>query len=242
MNTFYILKTLKAELKRSKITYKDLSQELKMSEAGVKKIFSKDDLSMKRAFEICKAMNISFSEVVSQTENSKELELRFTDAQVTFLKKHTNYFYFYMKLAYEQKTPLQIQQEYALSYKSLNTYLKKLEELNLIKRHPKDRAQIVGGTPLAVSTGGTELENIKYEIIKDLLAQVSQTKKGEILGGGLYLTQDESEDVKSKLKELIGAYSLISSRNRKNTKSNASPLSIMMVMSPTSMFNKLSDI
>ena len=242
MNTFQILKTLKAQLKKSKISYKDLAKELKISEAGVKKMFTREDLSISRAIEICSALNLPFSEIISQSEDDKNSELQFTDRQVDFLKKHPAYFHFYMKLAYEQKSPVEIQTEYRLSLRSLNTYLKKLEELGLIKRHPKDRTQIVGGTPLAVSTTGTALEKLKFDLIQQLLTHTQKTQEGFLGGAGLFLTEDESEDFKSKYFDILKTFSILSNRNRKNQNSRAEALSFMFVQAPISMFHAIHEV
>jgi hypothetical protein len=147
-----------------------------------------------------------------------------------------------MKLAYEQRTPVQIQDELRLSSKSLNIYLKKLEELGLIKRHPKDRAQIVGGTPLAVSTGGTELEAVKFVITKNLLSLVQTSKEGSLFGAGLFLSQDEAQEFKDRMSGLMHSYSILSSINRRNKKFQAVPLSVMILQSPASMFNHIQEL
>ena len=96
------------------------------------------------------------------------------------MKAQIHFFHFYMKLAYEQKTPIEIQAEYNLSIKSLNLYLKKLEDLGLIRRHPRDRAQIIGGTPLRVNTSKTELEDIKFDITLKLLNHVRTSNEDNV--------------------------------------------------------------
>lgn len=242
MDTYSLLRTLKVELKRSRISYRDLAKELKISEAGVKKILTRDDLSLERAFQICRVLNLSFAELVSRSEEAKSSVFRFTDRQVEFLKKNTSYFYFYMKLAYEQKTPLEIQAENGLSVRSLNAYLKKLEELGLIKRHPKDRAQIVGGTPLHVSTQGTALEAVKFEIMGQLLAHFRRTGEGFLGGGSFLLTTEESEELDRRMAELIRDYTLLTRKNRKIAKAGLAPLSVMFVRVPTGMFSGIGEV
>jgi transcriptional regulator with XRE-family HTH domain len=242
VNTIYMLKTLKAELKKAKITYRDLAKELKISEAGIKKLFSKSDLSLKRALQICEVLNLPFSEIVSLSENSRQSEVHFTEKQIQFFKSNIHFFHFYMKIAYEQMTPHEIQRELGLSSKSLNIYLKKLEDLGLIKRHPRDRVQIIGGAPLAVNTGGTELESVKFDIAQDLLKNLRKSQNGNLFGGGLYLTNDEAHELKEKLFGLMKTYSTLSASHRKNPKSQASPLSVMILYSPTSMFNHIRDL
>lgn len=242
MHSTHILQTLKSELKVAKVTYRDLARKLRISEAGVKKIFSRDDISLERAIEICNVLNIPFSEAVSKSEGPNQSELRFTHKQIQFFKSNISYFHFYMKLAYEQQTPLEIQSESKLSGKSLSLYLKKLEDLGLIKRHPKDRAQIIGGIPLAVGTGGTELESVKFDITLDLLNHIKTSTDGAVFGAGLHLTQDQSEELTQKLMELMNTFSIISNANRRNKKSKARPLSIMMLRAPRTMFTKVREI
>ena len=53
MNTYKVIKVIKTELKKNKITYSQVAQRLEMSEAGVKKLFNKDDISLKKIELIC---------------------------------------------------------------------------------------------------------------------------------------------------------------------------------------------
>lgn len=241
-NTTLLIQGLKSELKKSKVSYKDLAKELKITEAGVKKLFTRSNMSLDRAFEICKVLNLPLAELLSRLSGAEQNELRFSGKQTDFFRKNIHFFHFYMKLAYEQKTPLQIQEEHHLSLKSLNGYLKKLEDLGLIRRHPKDRAQIIGGTPLAVTTQGTTLEQVKFDIMEGLLKGLKETNAGTLAGASLLITSQEAEELKSKWSELLRDYSFLSNRNRKNRKRDASSVSLMLVQVPVSMFNEIREI
>jgi len=242
VNSMALIRNLKSELKKSRISYRDLAKELKITEAGVKKMFTRSDISLARAIEICKILNLSLSDLIEDSANTHRGELRFTDKQVEFFIKNIRYFHFYMKLAYEQKTPMQIQQEHHLSIKSLNTYLKKIEEMGLIRRHPKDRAQIVGGFPMAVNTGGTALEHVKFEIIERLLFRLKTTNEGTLTGAGLFITKQETEELKQKLAEILRDFTLLSSRNRKSRRREATEVSVMVVQTSISMFDGIKEI
>lgn len=243
MDTFFVMNALKKELREARWTYRDLAKELKISEAGVKKIFSKNNISLKRVFEICHSLNISLPDLLAQSEAQAKSAVRFTGKQVVFFKQNLSYFHFYMRLAYEQKSPAQIQSEFQLSARSLQKYLKKLEELELISRLPKERVQILGGAPLSVSTQGTELESIKYQLAEDLIASIRSTGSGNVMGGTFLLSASESAQLNKDLMNLLTTYSVISNTNRRSKRSQEfSTESLMLTMAPRSIFNRITEV
>ncbi|NOT80276.1 MAG: hypothetical protein HOP07_14875 [Bacteriovoracaceae bacterium] len=123
-----------------------------------------------------------------------------------------------MKLAYEQSSPKKIQEEFNLSNKSLMLYLKKLEDLGLIKRHPHDRTQILGGIPLAIKTTGTDLEKIKYDIALEILARMKKRVDPNLKGAGLFLSNEQVQVFEEKILSIILEYSEKSRSNRKRDK------------------------
>lgn len=67
-----ICTTLKATLKQQSITYSLLAQQLEMSEANVKRMFSLQQFSVARLEEICTIVGISLSDLFILIENQKE--------------------------------------------------------------------------------------------------------------------------------------------------------------------------
>lgn len=59
-----IMSSLKAIMKSRQVTYRDLARQIRLSEASVKRIFSRSTLTLARLDEICKALEVSMSEVV----------------------------------------------------------------------------------------------------------------------------------------------------------------------------------
>ncbi len=242
MSSLKVIQTIKKDLKSKGITYKDIAKYLKMSEAGVKKLFSKDDISFNKIKSLCEILQISPNQLLSEVEDSETETHIFTDKQVKFFLSHEHYFHFFMKLAYEQKSPKFIQAEYKLSTKSLNTYLKKLEELGLVKRHPLDRMQIVGGIPLAVKTKGTDLELLKYEIVFEQLKIMKQKKSEALSGAGFFLTDSENNEFLQKLQSLVIDFSTKSRFNRKKQNLMAKEFSFMYFLNNGSMFHNIIEI
>lgn len=242
MSPLKVIQTIKKELKAKGITYKDIALYLKITEAGVKKLLSKDDISFNKLKLLCDLLQITPNELLNAVDKSDTETHTFTNKQIRFFLANQNYFHFFMKLAYEQKNPKIIQAEYKLSSKSLNGYLKKLEELELVKRHPFDRMQIVGGIPLAVKTKGTDLEFLKYEIALDQLMKMKEKKNDALSGAGFFLTDSEKEEFLQKLLALVIDFSTKSRSNRKKQNLLAKEFSFMYFLNDGSMFHKIFEL
>ena len=80
-----VCESLKALLKQQHFTYKALAEELKMSEANIKRMFSLNQFTLARLEQICTVLNISLSDLfllvekqkkkISQLSPEQELEL-----------------------------------------------------------------------------------------------------------------------------------------------------------------------
>lgn len=242
MNTLSIVKVIKNELKSQGITYLEVAKYLKMSEAGVKKLLTKDDFSLSKLNSLSQLINTPIIEILKMAERDEVDVFNFDPKSIQFFLRHPQYFHFFMKLAYEQRTPKEIQENYNLSSKSLMLYLKKLEELNLIIRHPYDRTQILGGIPLAIKTIGTDLEKIKYDIALDILERMKKRVDPNLKGACLYLSDEDRESFEEKILAVILEYSGKSRSNRKNQRSKFKEYTFMSFLNSESMFNHILEI
>jgi DNA-binding CsgD family transcriptional regulator len=242
MNTMSVLQILKKELKAQGHTYKDIARYLNLSEAGVKKLFSKKDIGLHKLSRLCELLQTNPADLLNLASQLEAESHVFSEKQVRFFISNKNYFHFFMKLAYEQKRPVEIQNEFSLSAKTMNMYLKKLEELELIKRHPFDRMQIIGGIPLAIKTTGTELEFLKYDIVQEQIQKLRNEKKQSLSGAGLFLTNQENKQFLNSILNLVLEYSDLSRTNRKQKNQNAAETTFMSYLCDGSMFNKISEL
>lgn len=246
MNSTFFIKALKKELKASGITYCELAKTLKLSEAGIKKLLNKTDLSMNRAHQICHAIGVSFSEILRVSEESFGSEKKFTEQQVSFFRTNPHYFNFYMQLVYEQKVPEEIRVETGLSERSLFKYLKKLDDLDLIKLLPGNRISFPEGALAKVTVAGTALEKIKNDLTIDLIKKVEKTNRGSIFGGISFLSKDEAAGLEVELRELNDKYTRrsLSNRSLKKIKGdpNYSTITAMITVAPYSLFEDIKNI
>jgi hypothetical protein len=72
-HTAALVEALKRELRARQITYASLAPRLRLSEASVKRMFSRRDFTLKRLDEICKHTRIDFSELARAVARSQTL-------------------------------------------------------------------------------------------------------------------------------------------------------------------------
>ena len=76
-----VCEILKFTLKQQGITYKTLAQQLDMSEANVKRMFSLQQFSLTRLEDICGVAGISLSDLFLLVENQKKKLIQLTEEQ-----------------------------------------------------------------------------------------------------------------------------------------------------------------
>lgn len=66
-----LIKTLKKQLRASGITYQHIAQELDLSEASVKRLFSEESFTIQRFERICELAGLDFSDLVVLAQKSR---------------------------------------------------------------------------------------------------------------------------------------------------------------------------
>lgn len=97
--TSLFLQTLKTCLKNKGLTYADVAKQLKLSEASVKRIFSEENISLKRLDQICQMMNMELSDLANFVEQKQHQIQELTEEQETeFIRQPKLLFVAYMLL------------------------------------------------------------------------------------------------------------------------------------------------
>jgi DNA-binding Xre family transcriptional regulator len=76
-----LIDTLKKELRKQRITYKQVSEALDLSETSVKRLFSEEAFSIKRLEKVCELLHLDISDLVHLMERNIELTSQFTQEQ-----------------------------------------------------------------------------------------------------------------------------------------------------------------
>lgn len=151
----------KSVMKKQNKSYQDLADHLGLSLVSVKRIMSKEEVSLSRFLEICEWLDTGLAELEKiATYNQANKKQYFTAEQESFLAKNTEYLSFLFNL-YVEETPEKIQKKYNLTSKTVNLYLLRLEKYNLIKKISGQYKPTYKGFPSPIPYG--ELDRSLYK-------------------------------------------------------------------------------
>lgn len=140
-DTATLLKALKQVLKGRGMTYRDVARELALSEASVKRLFSKQDFTLKRLEQICALLEVSFSDLVRLVEAGQPAITELTDAQEKELVADRKLLLIAV-LVVNGWTFEQILADYLLSEQEVVRRLARLDRLKIIDLLPKNRVRL----------------------------------------------------------------------------------------------------
>ena len=151
--TNLIIETLKRELRRQGIKYRQVAQTLGLSEASVKRLFAERSFTLKRLAQVCELLNLEFSDLVHQMEKDIELTEQLTLEQETELVSDIKLLlmaYFLMsKLEFED-----IIRIYDISETEGIRLLAKLDRMKLIELQPGNRVKLMIANNFSFITRG----------------------------------------------------------------------------------------
>lgn len=136
------LAALKRALKAKNIIYKDLAESLKLSESSIKRILGDKSISLERIEEICKASDISFSEICKNAHFDEELEPNtLTKDQEKILAENPRLLHYFILLN-DRRSPAKIEKDFEINSNESKKLLLQLDRLSLIELHPRDRVKM----------------------------------------------------------------------------------------------------
>lgn len=174
LRTEYMIVTdfLKKALKEQKLTYRDFSQGLGLSESGLKKMLSARDGSFQRLAQMCKFLGLSLSEALAGSVESMR-EIQYTQKQQEFLTKDPRAFHLFWLLVYERVSVAKALQALDLNETKAFSILRKLDELRLLKLLPGNRVQVPPLQLIRWAGQGPLIEKIYREWSENMIQRVA---------------------------------------------------------------------
>ncbi|HYC47548.1 MAG TPA: helix-turn-helix transcriptional regulator [Burkholderiales bacterium] len=137
-----LVEVLKRELKARGITYAQLARNLKLSEASVKRMFSKRDFTLKRLDDICRCTQIDFSELARAVAREEALISHLTLEQEKEIVSDRKLFLVAVCVL-NHVTFEQIVETYDVSTAECVKLLARLDRLKFIELLPGNRVRLL---------------------------------------------------------------------------------------------------
>jgi hypothetical protein len=141
-HTAALVEVLKRELKTRGVTYADLALKLKLSEASVKRMFSRRDFTLKRLDEICRGAQIEFAELARAVVRDETLISHLTLEQEREIVSDRKLFLIAV-CALNYVTFDQIVETYDIAAAECVQLLARLDKLKFIELLPGNRVKLL---------------------------------------------------------------------------------------------------
>jgi transcriptional regulator with XRE-family HTH domain len=153
MNTDLLIEALKRLLKTRNVTYAQLARGIGLSEASVKRLFSRRTFTLKRLEQVLQVLEVDFFELARLARGATEARESLTEAQETALAADPRLLgVFY--LLYNDWQPAEIVKRYELTLPACVTLVAKLARLDLVDWLPKERVRLRVARPLRLRPDG----------------------------------------------------------------------------------------
>lgn len=137
-----LIDTLKRELKAQGVTYAEVARGLNMSEASVKRMFSRKDFSLKRLDRVLELAGLELSELTRSLERRERLVSRLTPEQERAIVSDKKMLLVALR-ALNQWPIERIKRTYTLSEAECIRLFVRLDRLGIIRLLPRNRYRLL---------------------------------------------------------------------------------------------------
>ncbi len=240
--THRLIETLKKVLKSRGVTYKDLAKSLKLSEANLKRAFSKQSFTLQRLESICQILEIDFYELAKQARGHVQdvMESLNVEQERALAQDPALFTMFYLGLSGMSLKQIDIDYDFLGKSQQL---LMKLDRLKLIEVHPNYRIKLLVATNVRWLPRGPLNEKYEEEIKREFLsaAFIGKNEKLRFLSG--YFSDSALKLLTVKVERLLGEFLELSETEVKLGVSNGTRQWLLLAYRPwafsvTSRFEK----
>lgn len=164
-----IVGELKRVLHERRLTYAAVAKKLELSEASVKRLFSRNEFSLERLDRICELANIELGQLIERMQEravpTNQLTLAQEQEVVADPKLFLMTWLLLTRWQYED-----IVKTYKFSEREALRYLIKLDRLKIIELQPNNRARLLVSRHFTWRAGGPVQSYIHQKLLREFLA------------------------------------------------------------------------
>ena len=195
---------LKRSVRARGVTYAELARRLRLSEASVKRMFSRGSFTLARIEEVLAAVELDLYEVARMTRSASR-SIQLTDEQETGLAKDERLLAVFWLLvngwSFEQ-----ILERFAITRAELTVAFARLEKLKLIEWGPRERARLLVARDFVWRTGGPAKKAYAQRVLAEFLHGRFDTPLERLRFESRELSAESAALIKRKLDELVAEF------------------------------------
>lgn len=202
---------LKRALRKKNLSYRELGDAVGMSESGIKKIMSGDDVSLARLGAICRAIDVDLVELLSAAWSPPPAPVRFSAEQEAFLAAEPACHSFLEALLSYDFDVDAVMRDFELDRRSADHYVDRLEENELVRVTAEGRVK-----PAFADSGWLRYRapDSEDKIVAALRAALAGPRERRcVRNGRVRLTAKHLEELERELLDLLLRYQAIGTRD-----------------------------
>lgn len=205
-HTAALVDVLKRELRARGITYANLALQLQLSEASVKRMFSRRDFTLKRLDEICRFAQLEFSELARAVVRDETLITHLTPEQEKEIVSDQKLFLVAV-CALNQVNFDQIVEAYDISSAECVRLLTRLDHLKFIELLPGNRIKLLVSRTFAWLPDGPIQRYFNNQAHSEFFRSRFNRQDEFMLVVNGMLSKSSSADVVNRLKRITREFS-----------------------------------
>lgn len=235
----HVIEATKRALRERGITYADVARALELSEASVKRLFSRGTLSLNRLAAIAQQMGMDLGDLVRMAEAADPATRELSDEQEKYLVEHPKLLAMFFWLLND------LDLETIIEYFQVDRpegvlLLRDLEQLGLIERRPFDRVRLKVSRQIAWRRDGPIRRFIDERVLREFLG-------GDFHGhGGAYdfvsglLSADSRDRLNREIERLVRTFNELVEQDTHTPPDRRAGTSLLIAMRPWkfSLFNE----
>ncbi|NRA65368.1 MAG: helix-turn-helix transcriptional regulator [Pseudobacteriovorax sp.] len=198
---------IKKIVKNRHLTYRQLADKIGISESGLKKILNGQDASFGRLIDICRALAVPLSELLTMEKEWQPHSITFTEKQQELLLDDELALKVFFLAGYDDLCVEGIERYLNLTRTTLYSVLRKLDEVGLVQWLPDDEIKFPrDGIVLWVEQGELVRQikrNWGEELLNDGIEAEPEDRESQMLMKYLKLTDSSHEDLQQALGEVL---------------------------------------
>lgn len=209
-----LIKTLKSAIRQHRKTYADIAVALGLSEVSVKRLFSKQDLSLSRLEQICHAIGMTLSELMEMAERASPPISQLTAEQEQELAADTRLL-LVTYLALNRWQFDEITETYQFEPHELVQLLAKLERLNILQLLPLNRIRLLTSRNFSWRKNGPIQKIYTEQIQRDFFRSTFEAQHETLMFMGGALSERSVQQLHKRIQDLVQEFDVLAEQDQK---------------------------
>ncbi|WP_428244029.1 helix-turn-helix domain-containing protein [Gynuella sp.] len=230
--TIALIDTIKRNLKQRKITYADLAVRLNLSEANIKRMFSKRDFTLQRLDGICQVLQMDFTDLIQEMQyGSSELEELSIEMETELVSDP--YLILLTLLVISQWEFQDILDTYKWTLPELTKLMAKLDRMRILDLLPGNKYRLLLSRHFKWQKRGPVHKFFAEKVQQEFFSTQFDTKKGELLlvVNGM-LSRSSNKQIQRSIQRLAKEFDELSKEDAKLPQSEIFGTSVVLAIRP----------